>query len=117
MSALDEAKELTAKAKAALNEQDLENALRYLRLAQQLDDTEKIRKRIKRIEDALNEDETDSESDPEPQSQKAKEIMEKKRRKSLNTSRAIVWDTQLFSDLIFRKIRNINYTFFCKDTV
>ena len=99
MSAEDEAKELTRLARAALQKQDLGTALRYLKLAQQLDDTEKVRKRIQRIEDALrNLDKSDSESDPEFQSE---EIMDEKRRKSLNTSRAIAWDSQTFFNFFF----------------
>ena len=54
MSTLDQAKELMALARKALNDdQDLHTALRYLKMSQELEDSEKIKKRIKRIEEAI----------------------------------------------------------------
>ena len=54
MSTLDQAKELMALAKKALNDDlDLHKALRYLKMSQELEDSEKIQKRIKRIEEAI----------------------------------------------------------------
>ena len=54
MSTLDQAKELMSLAKKALNdEKNLHKALRYLKMSQELEDSEKIQKRIKRIEEAI----------------------------------------------------------------
>ena len=54
MSTLDQAKELMSLAKKALNdEQNLHKALRYLKMSQEIENSEKIQKRIKRIEEAI----------------------------------------------------------------
>ena len=54
MSTQEQAKELMALARKALNDdQDLHTALRYLKMSQELEDSEKIKKRIKRIEEAI----------------------------------------------------------------
>ena len=57
MSTLEKAKELMALAKKkALDDQDLPNALRYLKMSQELDDSEIIQKRIRRFEKKIAEE-------------------------------------------------------------
>lgn len=55
--------ELMALGKEAAFRSDLKSAIRYLRMAQEIENTSKVRKRIKKIQSAMDDSDEDSSED------------------------------------------------------